>query len=137
MLKKAALLSIIAALVAAFFVFDLNQYLTLSGLKEWVGQFGEYIEQNPVLSTSVFFAIYVAVTALSLPGAAILTLAAGALFGLWLGLLLVSFASTLGATLAFLSARFVFRDTVKKRFGEKLRKIDEGVEKQGAFYLFT
>ncbi len=137
MLKKAALLSIIAALVAAFFVFDLNQYLTLSGLKEWVGQFGEYIEQNRVLSTSVFFAIYVAVTALSLPGAAILTLAAGALFGLWLGLLLVSFASTLGATLAFLSARFVFRDTVKKRFGEKLRKIDEGVEKQGAFYLFT
>ncbi|QPG04504.1 FAD-dependent oxidoreductase [Salinimonas marina] len=137
MLKKAALLSIIAALVAAFFVFDLNQYLTLAGLKEWVGQFSEYIEQNPVLSTSVFFVVYVAVTALSLPGAAILTLAAGALFGLWLGLLLVSFASTLGATLAFLSARFVFRDTVKKRFGEKLRKIDDGVEKQGAFYLFT
>lgn len=137
MLKKAALLGIIAALVAAFFVFDLNQYLTLTGLKESVDEFSEYIDQNPVLSISVFFAIYVAVTALSLPGAAILTLAAGALFGLWLGLLLVSFASTIGATLAFLSARFVFRDTVKKRFGEKLKKIDEGVEKQGAFYLFT
>ncbi|AXR06257.1 FAD-dependent oxidoreductase [Salinimonas sediminis] len=137
MLKKSALLIVIAGLIASFFIFDLNQYLTLAGLKESVDQFSRYIAQNPVVSVSVFFVGYVAVTALSLPGAAILTLAAGALFGLWLGLLLVSFASTVGATLAFLSARFVFRDTVKNRFSEKLRRIDEGVEKQGAFYLFT
>lgn len=137
MLKKSALLLVIAALIASFFYFDINQYFTLSGLKSSVDEFSQYIDNNPVLSVAVFFVLYVAVTALSLPGAAILTLGAGALFGLWLGLLLVSFASTIGATLAFLSARFIFRDTVKNRFGERLQKIDRGVEKQGAFYLFT
>ena len=106
-------------------------------MKDSLDTFQAQIAQNPVLSIGVFFAIYVAVTALSLPGAAILTLAAGALFGLAQGLIIVSFASSVGATLAFLVSRFILRDTVRNKFKEKLKKIDEGVEKQGAFYLFT
>jgi dihydrolipoamide dehydrogenase len=137
MFKKIALLAVIAAAIFSFFYFDLNSYLTLQGMKSSLETFQTQIAQNPVVSVAVFFAIYVAVTALSLPGAAILTLAAGALFGLLQGLIIVSFASSVGATLAFLVARFILRDTVRNKFSEKLNKIDKGVEKQGAFYLFT
>ena len=137
MFKKIALLGVIVAAIFSFFYFDLNSYLTLQGMKDSLDTFQSQIAQNPVLSICVFFAIYVAVTALSLPGAAILTLAAGALFGLVQGLVIVSFASSVGATLAFLVSRFILRDTVRNKFKEKLKKIDEGVEKQGAFYLFT
>ncbi len=137
MFKKIALLGVIVAAIFSFFYFDLNSYLTLQGMKDSLDTFQSQIAQNPVLSIGVFFAIYVAVTALSLPGAAILTLAAGALFGLVQGLIIVSFASSVGATLAFLVSRFILRDTVRNKFKEKLKKIDEGVEKQGAFYLFT
>ncbi|AGP77875.1 MAG: FAD-dependent oxidoreductase [Pseudomonadota bacterium] len=137
MFKKIALLGVIAAAFFSFFYFDLNSYLTLEGMKGSLDTFKSQIADNPVLSIGVFFAIYVAVTALSLPGAAILTLAAGALFGLVQGLVIVSFASSVGATLAFLVSRFILRDTVRNKFKEKLKKIDEGVEKQGAFYLFT
>ncbi|AMJ87058.1 FAD-dependent oxidoreductase [Alteromonas stellipolaris] len=137
MFKKIALVAVLVAAVIGFFYFDLNTYLTLEGLKGSLDTFTQQIEENPLVSIGVFFAIYVAVTALSLPGAAILTLAAGALFGLVQGFIIVSFASSVGATVAFLVARFILRDTVRKRFGEKLKKIDEGVEKQGAFYLFT
>ena len=137
MFKKIALLGVIVAAIFSFFYFDLNSYLTLQGMKDSLDTFQSQIAQNPVLSIGVFFAIYVAVTALSLPGAAILTLAAGALFGLVQGLVIVSFASSVGATLAFLVSRFILRDTVRNKFKEKLQKIDEGVEKQGAFYLFT
>lgn len=137
MFKKIALLAVIGAAIFGFFHFGLNEYLTLEGMKNSLDTFQKQIEANPVLSIGVFFAIYVAVTALSLPGAAILTLAAGALFGLLQGLVIVSFASSMGATLAFLVSRFILRDTVRNKFKEKLKKIDEGVEKQGAFYLFT
>lgn len=137
MFKKIALLALMAAAAYGFFYFDLNTYLTLEGMKGSLDTFKTQIAENPVLSIAIFFAVYVAVTALSLPGAAILTLAAGALFGLFQGLIIVSFASSIGATLAFLVARFVLRDTVRNKFKEKLKKIDEGVEKQGAFYLFT
>ena len=137
MFKKIALLGVIAAAIFSFFYFDLNSYLTLEGMKGSLDTFKSQIADNPVLSIGVFFAIYVAVTALSLPGAAILTLAAGALFGLVQGVVIVSFASSVGATLAFLVSRFILRDTVRNKFKEKLKKIDEGVEKQGAFYLFT
>ena len=137
MFKKIALLGVIVAAIFSFFYFDLNSYLTLQGMKDSLDTFQSQIAQNPVLSIGVFFAIYVAVTALSLPGAAILTLAAGALFGLVQGLVIGSFASSVGATLAFLVSRFILRDTVRNKFKEKLKKIDEGVEKQGAFYLFT
>ena len=137
MFKKIALLAVIGAAIFGFFHFGLNSYLTLEGMKSSLDTFQSQIEANPFVSLGVFFAIYVAVTALSLPGAAILTLAAGALFGLVQGLIIVSFASSIGATLAFLVSRFILRDTIRNKFKEKLKKIDEGVEKQGAFYLFT
>ena len=135
--KKLALLIVIAALVASYFVFDLGQYLSLDYLKAQRGAFQSLAAEQPVLVLGGFFVLYVAVTALSLPGAAIMTLAAGALFGFWVALLLVSFASSMGATLAFLAARFLFKDAVQERFGERLKKINAGVEKDGAFYLFT
>ncbi|MEP5968788.1 MAG: TVP38/TMEM64 family protein, partial [Sulfitobacter pontiacus] len=135
--KKLALLIVIAALVASYFVFDLGQYLSLDYLKEQRGAFQALAAEQPVLVLGGFFLLYVAVTALSLPGAAIMTLAAGALFGFWAALLLVSFASSVGATLAFLASRFLFKDAVQSRFGERLKKINAGVEKDGAFYLFT
>ncbi|WOA32246.1 FAD-dependent oxidoreductase [Alloalcanivorax xenomutans] len=135
--KKGFLMLLIAALVAAFFLFDLGQYLSLDYLKSQQAAFQELAGEHPLRVLGGFFVLYVLVTALSLPGAAILTLAAGALFGFWWALLLVSFASSLGATLAFLASRFLFQDAVQQRFGERLKKINAGVEKDGAFYLFT
>ena len=135
--KKSALLLVILALIAGYFVFDAGQYLSLDYLKEQRGAFQALTEEHPAAVLGGFFALYVLVTALSLPGAAIMTLAAGALFGFWVALLLVSFASSVGATLAFLAARFLFKDTVQERFGARLKKINAGVEKDGAFYLFT
>ena len=135
--KKLALLIVIAALVASYFVFDLGQYLSLDYLKEQRGAFQSLAAEQPVLVLGGFFVLYVAVTALSLPGAAIMTLASGALFGFWVALVLVSFASSVGATLAFLASRFLFKDAVQSRFGERLKKINAGVAKDGAFYLFT
>ncbi|MBB1288203.1 FAD-dependent oxidoreductase [Pseudoalteromonas sp. SR43-6] len=137
MIKKIFLLLIAAAAVGLFFHFDLHQLLTLDGLKGSMDQFNQYKEQSPLLVIGGFFLLYVVVTALSLPGAAILTLAAGALFGLVEGLLVASFASTIGATLAFLVSRYLLRDTIKQRFPERLAAIDAGVEKEGGFYLFT
>jgi len=135
--KKLLLLFGVAALVLGFFALGLNDYLTLDQLKASQVRFSELLAQYPVLVPAAYFVIYVIVTALSLPGAAIMTLAGGALFGLWQGLLLVSFASSIGATLAFLVARFLLRDTVERRFGERLKAIDRGIERDGAFYLFT
>ena len=128
---------IAAAAIGAFFHFNLHQLLTLDGLKGSMDQFDQYKAQSPLLVIGGFFLLYVVVTALSLPGAAILTLAAGALFGLVEGLLVASFASTVGATLAFLVSRYLLRDTIKQRFPERLDAIDAGVEKEGGFYLFT
>jgi uncharacterized membrane protein YdjX (TVP38/TMEM64 family) len=110
---------------------------SLEFLKQSKEQFAEYYSENPAVVLGSFFLIYVAVTALSLPGAAVMTLAAGALFGLITGVILVSFASTIGATLAFLAARFVFGETIQRKYSEKLHKMNEGVRKEGAFYLFT
>ena len=137
MIKKIFLLLIAATAVGLFFHFNLHQLLTLDGLKGSMDQFSDYKEQSPLLVIGGFFLLYVVVTALSLPGAAILTLAAGALFGLVEGLLVASFASTIGATLAFLVSRYLLRDTIKQRFPERLAAIDAGVEKEGGFYLFT
>ena len=136
-MKKLLILAALAALVAAYFGFGLGQYLTFDGMKAAVGQWNAFYADNPALVLAVFFLGYVAVTAASLPGAAIMTLAAGALFGLVVGTVLVSFASTLGASLAFLSARYVLRDTMEARFGERLKAINEGLERDGPFYLFT
>ncbi len=137
MLKKLLILAAFAAVVAAYFGLGLGQYLTFDGMKAAVAGWNAFYAENPALVLAAFFAAYVAVTAASLPGAAIMTLAAGALFGLVTGTILVSFASTIGAGLAFLSARYVLRDGLEARFGERLRAINAGLERDGAFYLFT
>jgi pyruvate/2-oxoglutarate dehydrogenase complex dihydrolipoamide dehydrogenase (E3) component/uncharacterized membrane protein YdjX (TVP38/TMEM64 family) len=136
-LKRLALLLVIAACVAAFFAFDLGQYLTLASLKARQAEFAGLLEARPALVIGAFFLFYVAVTALSLPGAAIMTLAAGALFGLVLGTVIVSFASTIGASLAFLTSRYLLRDWVRARFGKRIDAIDRGIARDGAFYLLT
>ncbi|MFP8833155.1 FAD-dependent oxidoreductase [Hydrogenophaga sp. XSHU_21] len=135
--KKILLLLAIAGAIAAFFAFDLGRFLSLEQLKQSQAAFAELQAAHPWRVVAAYFAIYVAATALSLPGATIITLAGGALFGLWWGTLIVSFASSIGATLAFLVARFALRDTVQARFGQRLAEINRGVERDGAFYLFT
>ncbi|WP_010485482.1 FAD-dependent oxidoreductase [Pseudomonas sp. S9] len=135
--RKILLMGVILALIASFFVFDLGQYLNLEALKAQQASLNAQVSAQPLLAAGIFFVIYVAVTALSLPGAALMTLLGGALFGLGEGFLLVSFASTMGATLAMLSSRFLLRDWVQKRFGKRLASIDQGVEREGAFYLFA
>jgi len=134
---KLLLLALIAALVAGFFIFDLNQYFSLDALKAQQQALNAQVAANPWLAAGIFFVVYVLVTALSLPGAALMTLVGGALFGLGWGFVLVSFASTLGATLAMLISRFLLQDWVQKRFGKKLDALNRGVEQEGAFYLFA
>ncbi len=134
---KKILIAILLLLIGAFFIFDLQQYLTLESLKHSLTDFEVWRADNPFLVALSFMAFYVLVTALSLPGAAIMSLAAGALFGLWWGVLLVSFASSIGATLAFLVSRFLLRDWVQERFGQRLKTINAGIERDGGFYLFT
>ncbi len=134
---KLIVLAAVAVLLALFFVYDLQHYLTLDHLKSSREQFEQLYQNHPVWVIGGYFLIYVGTTALSLPGATILTLAGGALFGLATGLVIVSFASTIGATLAMLLARFLFRDWVQSRFGDHLQTINSGIEKEGGFYLFT
>jgi len=134
---KLAFLLALVALASAFVYFDVAQFLTLDYLKSEQHSFNSAVVENPALSALIFFVIYVVVTGASLPGAAIMTLAGGAIFGFWWGLLLVSFASTIGATLAMLAARFLLRESVTRRFSSHIKRIDDGVEKEGAFYLFT
>lgn len=136
-MKKIGLLVCIFALAVGFFYFDLNQLLTLDGLKSGLVQFETWRSDSPIFVGGVFLLLYVIVTALSLPGAVIMTLAAGALFGLFWGTLIVSFASSIGATLAFLVSRYLLQDTVQSRFGDRLKAFNEGVARDGAFYLFT
>ncbi|MEM1088987.1 MAG: FAD-dependent oxidoreductase [Pseudomonadota bacterium] len=123
--------------MAAFYLFDLDQYLSLAALKSRLDQFREYQAANSVLTAGIFFVVYVLATGLSVPGAALLTLVAGALFGLLGGTVLVSFASTLGATLAFLVSRLVLGDSVRQRFPKAFAAFDRGMEKEGAFYLLS
>ncbi|MDD4979508.1 MAG: FAD-dependent oxidoreductase [Gallionella sp.] len=136
-MKRSAIVIAFILMVTAFFALDLDRYLTLESLKQSQHDFAAIKMESPWLVAGVFFVVYVIATALSLPGAIILTLAAGALFGLFEGTLLVSFASSLGATLAFLASRFVLRDAVQSRFGDKLTAINDGIAKEGALYLFT
>ena len=138
-MKKSKLLVfvVIAAGIAAFFVFDLKQYFTLDYFQAQRVVIDAEVQARPLRAALLFFAAYVAVTGLSLPGAAIMTLVAGAVFGLLWGTAIVSFASTLGATLAFLVSRFLLRDWVQGKFGDNLKPINEGVAREGAFYLFA
>ena len=131
------LLVVVAALVAAYFAFDLGQYLSLDYFKSQQAAIESYRASHPWETALVFFLVYVAVTGLSLPGAALMTLVGGAIFGLLPGTLIISFASTIGATLAFIVARFLLRDGVQRRFGDRLGAINAGIAKDGPFYLFT
>ena len=131
------LLGAIVVVVALFFVFDLGRHLNLEYFQNQRSAVVGFYEENALLFIVAFLAIYFAMATLSLPGATMMALAAGAVFGLAVGLVLVSFASTIGATLACLLARYLFRDAVQNRFGKYLGRINEGVEKDGAFYLFA
>ncbi|MDO8907077.1 MAG: FAD-dependent oxidoreductase [Pseudohongiella sp.] len=134
---RIVLLALLVAAVVLYITFDLGQYLTLAYAQSQLETLREFSRNNFALSAGLFFAGYVIVTALSIPGAAIMTLLGGAIFGLGWGLLLVSFASTLGATLAFLASRLLLRDYVQSKFGGSLKTVNAGVERDGAFYLFT
>lgn len=137
MKNRKLLIAVIVALIAAFFFFDIGRFFSLEYLKNEQASLNALYEARPVLVIAVFFFGYIAVAALSLPGAAILTLAAGAQFGLFSGTLIVSFASSIGATIAFLVSRYLLRDTIEAKFGDKLKTFNDNIEKDGAFYLFT
>ena len=134
---KIILIAAILIIIGAFFILDLGQYLSLDYAKLKQQELDNWYQQHPVLLISGYFLIYVVITAASLPGAAIMTLIGGAIFGLLTGVIVISFASTIGATLAFLVARYLFRDSVQQKFGNKLKTINAGVKKDGAFYLFA
>ncbi|MCM2330813.1 MAG: FAD-dependent oxidoreductase [Pseudomonas sagittaria] len=135
--RRLVLLGVLATLVAAFFLFDLDQYFSLEALKARQTALDAEVAAQPWRAAGLYLLVYVAVTALSLPGATLLTLVGGALFGLLGGTLLVSLASTLGATLAMLISRFLLRDWVRSRFATRLAAIDKGIAEEGAFYLFA
>ena len=135
--KQWVLIAAVLAAVLTFFAFDLGRYLSLDFIRSQQAGLVALYAEKPAVVIAAFFAIYVAVTALSLPGATILTLAAGAIFGLGVGTVIASFASSIGALLAFWVARSVLRETVQKRFGARLAEIDRGIEKDGAFYLVS
>jgi len=136
-MKKYVIVCFILIVASAYWAFDLDRYLTLDGIKAGQAQLDNWRTGAPLTAGLGFFILYIAATSLSLPGAALLTLAAGAVFGLLWGVVIVSFASTIGATLAFLVARFILRDSVQSRFGDRLRTLNRGIEQEGAFYLFT
>jgi pyruvate/2-oxoglutarate dehydrogenase complex dihydrolipoamide dehydrogenase (E3) component/uncharacterized membrane protein YdjX (TVP38/TMEM64 family) len=136
-LRQIVLLLLLALAIGAFVALDLGRYLSFEQLKASQASFAQLHAEQPFTVAVVYFLIYVLATALSFPGATIITLAGGAVFGLWQGLLIVSFASTVGATLAFLASRFLLRDWVEARFGQRLADINAGVDREGGFYLFT
>ena len=135
--NKLLLVAVIIGIVVAFWALNLGRYLTLSSVKASLDGLKTIYVQHRVLVVLIYFFIYVIAASLSLPGAVILTIAGGALFGLLTGTLIVSFASTIGATLACFVARFLLRDWVQGKFGDRILKINEGIEKEGAFYLFA
>ena len=135
--KRIALVIVVVGIIAIFKVFGLEQYFTLSYVKESQDKFAGLYSGHRLMVIAAYMVIYILVTSLSLPGAAIMTLAGGALFGLLIGTVVVSFASSIGATLACFISRFVLRDWVQHKFGDKLKTVNEGIETEGAFYLFT
>ncbi len=136
-IKKLLLATLIAIVLILLLFFDVHHYLTLEYLKFSKDKLNVYYQDNPLLVLGTYFVIYLTSTAFSLPGAVVLSLAGGALFGLTVGTLVVSFASTIGATLAMLIARVLLRDWVKNRFASQMTTINSGMIKEGAFYLFT
>lgn len=136
-MNKKLIFGLILLLTIILLAVNFGQYLTLENAKAQQAALNTYIEQNFIVATSLYFLAYIAVTAFSIPGAAVVTLLGAALFGFWISLVLVSFASTIGATLAFLSSRYLLRDWVQTRFGKKLTTINQGVEKDGSSYLLS
>jgi uncharacterized membrane protein YdjX (TVP38/TMEM64 family) len=136
-LWKIIVVTVIASIIVAFRLFHLGEYLTLSFIKESQARFAALYSAHAVAVIAAYMAVYILVTSVSLPGAAILTVAGGALFGLVTGTVAVSFASTIGATFACAVSRFVLRDWVQGKFGDRLKTVNEGIAKEGPFYLFT
>ena len=136
-INKIVIACVIVLGIVAFRYFNLGQYLSLEYIKASQEKFQALYLGNRLLVVATYMGIYIAVTALSLPGAAVLTLAGGGLFGLAVGTVVVSFASTIGATLACLVSRFLLREWVQNKFGDKLATVNQGIEKEGAFYLFS
>ncbi len=135
--NRIIVLIVIVAAIAAFFALGLDRYFTLEEVKARQAEFAQLLAARPLTVAAAYFVIYVAVTALSLPGAALMTVLGGALLGLFWGVVIVSFASSIGATLAFLVSRFLFRDAVQAKFADKLGALNRGVARDGGFYLFT
>ncbi|MFQ3229315.1 TVP38/TMEM64 family protein [Reinekea sp.] len=136
-MKKLILLFIAIIVVSAYFYFDLGQWLTLEQLKNQQSSLESYRQANPVLVAAIYTVIYIVVAALSLPGSAIMTLSGGAIFGLAVGTALALISATIGATFAFLIARFLLGDWVQEKFGDRIASINQGIDKDGAFYLFS
>jgi uncharacterized membrane protein YdjX (TVP38/TMEM64 family) len=134
---RVALLGLVGVALAGFWFVGGSDLLTLDRLRASHDTLVSIYRESPVASVLVFSLVYVAATALSFPGAAVLTLGGASVFGFWVSLVAISFASTVGATLAFMGARYVFRDWVARRFMEPMRRVDEGVRKDGLFYLFS
>ncbi|MCO4792246.1 MAG: TVP38/TMEM64 family protein [Bacteriovoracaceae bacterium] len=137
MKSKLIILFLIILFFSGFVYFDLSQFLTLEYIKDNQERFQIYYQQNQVSTLLIYMSIYIIATALSLPGATVLSLAGGALFGFTVALIIVSFASTIGATLSFLFSRYFLKGFVQEKFGDKLTTINEEFKKEGAFYLFT
>jgi uncharacterized membrane protein YdjX (TVP38/TMEM64 family) len=137
LVKKLIIIVVLIGIVILFRAYHLERFLSLEYIRNSQERFAALYAAHPLQVVGAYFVLYVVVAALSLPGATAMTLAGGALFGMWVGLVTVSFASTIGATLACLVARFVLRDWVQNRFGDRLKAINEGIEREGAFYLFT
>ena len=136
-IKKLMLASLIAIVLILLLFFDLHNFLTLENLKSSKDKLKAYYQENTLIVLGTYFVIYLTSVAFSIPSAAVLTLAGGALFGLAAGTLVVSFASTIGATMAMLISRLLLRDWVQNRFSEQMGTINSGILKEGVFYLFT
>ena len=137
MKRRILIVSVILALLVLYRIFDLSQYLSFSYVKASQEKAAALYAEHQAIVLLGYFGLYVLATTLSLPGAVVLTLAGGALFGFWLGTVVVSFSSTIGATLACFVSRFLLREWVQKRLGERLRTIHDGIKQEGKFYLFT
>ncbi len=135
--SRIVLAAIVVLSIVVFFALDLARFFDVGYLKSHQAALDEYFHLHPITTVLLYFILYVVVTGTSLPGATILTLAGGALFGLFWGTVIVSFASSVGASAAFLASRFLFRDWVQRRFGAVLQSVNDGVRREGAFYLFT
>lgn len=136
-LRKVVVLVLVLLGLAGYFVFDLGRFFSLDFIREQQAWFASVYAEHTVAVIGAYFVVYVLVTALSVPGATVMTLLGGGLFGFWLGLVVISFASTIGATLACAASRFLLRDWVQQRFGGRLVTVNRGIEREGAFYLFT